>query len=297
MELAQIEAFVMIAQVQGFSRAATMLHLSQPAISRRISLLERELNATLFERVHGGVLLTEAGHTFLPFARQVLAATRDGIEAIQALEQQEQGTIKLALVGTLASTNLTARLLQFREAFPQVRLILRTARSNEVSAMVQSGEVHLGLRYFADPHPEIMSQLVETESLVVVCSTQHRFTEGAPSNPHELASISWVSFPIGEGASGEPFAQVLEQQLRLSGLTDVEIITIDSLTAQKRLIESDFGLGLLPVSSIQEELQLGTLSILDIPALQTRVPVMVLHRKQGYLSRATRSLLDELVNS
>jgi LysR family nitrogen assimilation transcriptional regulator len=49
MEMNQIEAFVMIAQVQGFSRAATMLHLSQPAISRRISLLEGELGVTLFE--------------------------------------------------------------------------------------------------------------------------------------------------------------------------------------------------------------------------------------------------------
>ena len=297
MEMNQIEAFVTIAQVQGFSRAATLLHLSQPAISRRISLLEHELRAILFERVHGGALLTEAGHTFLPFARQVLAAARDGIEAVQTLEQQEQGTIKLALVGTLASTNLTKRLLQFRKAYPQVRLILRTARSNEVSAMVQSGEVHLGLRYFADPHPEIVSQLVEEESLAVVCSAQHSFTEGLPSKPHELVGISWVSFPTGEGSSGEPFAQVLEQQLMVSGLTDVEIITIDSLTAQKRLIEADFGFGLLPVSSIQEELQLGTLSILDISALQATVPVMVLHRKQGYLSRATRSLLDELVNS
>ena len=297
MEMNQIEAFVTIAQVEGFSRAATILHLSQPAISRRISLLERELGVTLFERVHGGALLTEAGRTFLPFARQVLAATRDGLEAIQLLEQQEQGTIKLALVGTLASTNLTTRLLEFRKTYPQVRLILRTARSKEVSALVQSGEVHLGLRYFADPHPGIVSQLVEEEAVVVACSAQHEFTDGLPSQPHELAGLTWVGFPTGESSSSEPFALVLQQQLIISGLTDAEIITIDSLTAQKRLIEADFGIGLLPISSIQEELQLETLSILDIPALQTTVPVMVLHRKQGYLSKATRSLLDELVGS
>ena len=297
MEMNQIEAFVTIAQVEGFSRAATILHLSQPAISRRISLLERELGVTLFERVHGGALLTEAGRTFLPFARQVLAATRDGLEAIQLLEQQEQGTVKLALVGTLASTNLTTRLLEFRKTYPQVRLILRTARSKEVSALVQSGEVHLGLRYFADPHPGIVSQLVEEEAVVVACSPQHEFTDGPPSQSHELAGLAWVGFPTGESSSSEPFALVLQQQLIISGLTDAEIITIDSLTAQKRLIEADFGIGLLPISSIQEELQLGTLSILDILALKTTVPVMVLYRKQGYLSKATRSLLDELVSS
>lgn len=294
MEMNQIEAFVTIAQIQGFSRAATMLHLSQPAISRRISLLERELGITLFERVHGGALLTEAGQVFLPYARQVLAAASDGIEAIKALDQQEQGTIKLAIVGTLASTNLTTRLLQFRKAYPQVRLLLRTARSNEVSEMIQSGEVHLGLRYFADPNPQIVSQLVEEEPLVVACSAQHSFTDGLPSEASQLTGIPWVSFPIGAGAPGS-FARVLEQQLTISGLRDVEFITIDSLTAQKRLIEADFGLGLLPISSIQEELHLGTLQILDIPTLQTTMPVMAAYRQQGYLSKATRSLLEKIV--
>ena len=64
MELSQLEAFVTIAQHQGFSRAAAVLHLSQPAISRRVSLLEDELGVSLFDRVHGGALLTRAGETF-----------------------------------------------------------------------------------------------------------------------------------------------------------------------------------------------------------------------------------------
>jgi DNA-binding transcriptional LysR family regulator len=295
MEMNQIEAFVMIAQVQGFSRAASMLHLSQPAISRRISLLEDELGVTLFERVHGGALLTEAGQTFLPFARQILAGARDGIEAVKAVERQELGSINLALVGTLASTGLTARLLEFRRIYPQVRLKMRTARSNEVSAMVQYGEANLGLRYFAGPHQEIGSRLVDEESLVVVHSTHHNFPQGPPSKPLELSGVPWIGFPTGEGSSGEPFARILTQQLARAGLTTPEIITIDSLTAQKRLIEADFGFGLLPESSVQEELRSGTLSIVKIPELETTVPIMVLYRKQGYLSKAARSLLELLI--
>ena len=295
--MSQIEAFVTIAQVQGFSRAATILHLSQPAISRRINLLERELGVILFERVHEGALLTEAGQTFLPDARRILASAGDGLEAVQALQQRELGTLKLALVGTLANTDLTLQLLEFRKAYPQVQLRLRTARSKEVSAMVESGEVHLGLRYFAEPNLEISSQLVGEEDLVVTCSAHHTFPEGAPSDPAVLVGAPWVSFPTGEGSSGESFAQLLEQQLIAWGLREVEIIAIDSLTAQKRLIEADFGFGLLPLSSIQEELHLGTLQILDLPGLKTKVPVMLLHRRQGYLSKAARSLVEILVNA
>ena len=297
MEMNQIEAFVMIAQVEGFSRAATMLHLSQPAISRRIGLLEEELGVTLFERMHGGALLTEAGRQFLPFARQILATVREGMEAVRATERQARGTIKLALVGTLAGTGLTARLLEFKKAFPQVRLSLRTARSNEVSAMVQSGEVHLGLRYFADPHQEIISEPVGEESLIVVSSAQHVFEHGSPAGPTDLSGLPWVGFPEGQGSSGEPFTRVLFRQLTGAGLSEPEIIGIDSLSAQKRLIEAGFGIGLLPESSVQEELHLGTLARLGIPEIETTVPVVVLYRKKGYLSKAARSLLGQLVHT
>lgn len=103
-----------------------------------------------------------------------------------------------------------------------------------------------------------------------------------------------MTFQIGARSSGEPFAHILAQQLLLHGLDNAEIISIDSLTAQKRLIEADFGIGLLPARSIEEELRLGTLRILPISTFQTTVPVMLIHRRQAYLSRASRSLREML---
>ena len=98
--------------------------------------------------------------------------------------------------------------------------------------------------------------MVDEESLVVVHSTHHNFPQGPPSNPLELSGVPWVGFPTGKGSSGEPFARILTQQLARAGLTTPEIITIDSLTAQKRLIEADLGFGLLPEGSVQEKLEL-----------------------------------------
>ena len=87
MELSEIEAFVAISRAGGFTRAALLLHLSQPAISRRIELLERELGAPLFDRFPGGIRLTQAGESFLPYAQQVLSAMEDGKGAVHALEE------------------------------------------------------------------------------------------------------------------------------------------------------------------------------------------------------------------
>lgn len=294
MEMNQIEAFVTIADAKGFSRAAVLLHLSQPAISRRINLLETELGGPLFERIHSGVVLTAAGETFLPFARRILATVADSVEALQSMQEKAEGTIRLAMVGTLANTNLTHKLLAFRQAYPQTQLQLCTARSSEVSKFVQTGEVHFGLRYFADPNQEIVSRLVEHEALVVVCSASSGVGGDVDDAHGYLRKTPCVSFPLGQGSSGEPFARVLESRLAEAELSNVEILAIDSLTAQKRLIEAGFGWGLLPVSSIQEELRLQTLERIDVPALQTQVPVMMIFRKEGYLSQAAEILLAEI---
>lgn len=294
MELNEIEAFVTIARAAGFTRAATILSISQPAISRRIDLLERELGAPLFERLPTGARLTEAGQAFLPYAKQALASTRDGAAAVRALEEEDHGSITLALVGTLASTRLTAQLQAFREAHPHVRLLLRTARSDEVSELVKLGDALLGLRYFADPQAEICSLPVMREPLHLVSAAHSRLLPGTPTDPSALRDIPWIGFPIDARSSGEPFARLLAQQLLRHGLDNAEMIAIDSLTAQKRLIEADFGIGFLPASSIEEELRLGTMRILPVAAMQTSVPLMLIHRRQAYLSRAARSLREML---
>lgn len=294
MEMIEIEAFVAIAQTGSFSRAADVLHRSQPAVSRRIELLEQEVGTALFERLHGGARLTAAGEAFLPYARQVLAGVRDGLAAIQALERGDAGTVTLALVGTLASTALTARLREFRETHPRVKLMLRTALSSEVSALVEQGDVAFGLRYFPDPSPALVSMAVQDEELVVVCAGHSSLADFSSVEPSALEGWPWVSFPMGSGSSGEPFARVLERQLILAGLEEAEIIAIDSLTAQKRLIEADFGIGLLPLSSVEEELRLGTLHLLTVASLTTTVPIVAIHRRDGYLSPAARRLLAML---
>jgi DNA-binding transcriptional LysR family regulator len=288
-----IRTFVAIARLGGFTRAAAMLHRSQPAISRRIELLEGELGFPLFERIRGGAVLTDAGRAFLPHAEAAMAALRDGYDAVQALRRGESGAVSLALVGTLASTDLTARLREFGRRHPGVRVDLRTATSREVGELVRRGEAMLGLRYFADPSADLICETVGEEALVVVCSAEHRLAGRRSCRPEDLVGERWVAFPTRRG-SEEAFARVLGARLLAAGLAEAEVVPIDSLTAQKRLVEAGFGVALLAESAVGEEVRLGTLRVLDVPALRTAVPVSVVHRRAGYLSPAARTLLSVL---
>src|SRR5262245_23273476 len=211
MELDHVEAFVAIVRRGGFTRAAATLHLSQPAISRRVHLLEHELGAPLFERVRSGVILTDAGHAFLPHAEALLASMHDGTEAVDALRGATRGTVTLAIVGTLASTGLTERLRRFREAHPTIDLRIRTALSAEVSELVRRGDATLGLRYGSDPHPELVAVKIHDEPMVAVCSPRHRLARARRVEMRALSGEKWVAFPSRAGGGRDPYASALAQ--------------------------------------------------------------------------------------
>ena len=293
-EVDQVETFVAIVRGGGFTKAASLLHLSQPAVSRRLDLLERELGAPLFERIRSGVTLTEAGRTFLPHAEGLLACMRDGFDSVRALHQVDRGTITLALVGTLASTTLTGCLQRFRDAHPRVELRLRTALSQEVSVLVRRGDATLGLRYGGDPHPEMLSVGVYDEPMMVVCSPRHRLARRRKVTPSALGPERWVAFPPRNDAFYEPYPWSLQNRLAAWGLSPAEIIPIDSLTAQKRMVEAGFGLALLPESSADEELRGGTLREMRIAGKRVTIPVVLIHRRRAYLSGAAKALMSEL---
>ena len=286
----ELETFVSIARRGGFARAAESLHRSQPAISRRVEMLEQQLGSPLFERVRGGVILTEAGRTLLPYAEAALAGLKDGAEAVRGLARGELGAVSVALVGTLASTRFAGMLRQFAQRHPSVKLELRTANSQEVSDLVRRGEATLGLRYFTDTDPGLVSEQVTEEALVLACAPDHRLAGRRVREPGVLAGERWVAFPPRRRRR-EPFATALEQRLAAAGIEAEEIVRIDSLTAQKRLVEAGFGIALLIESSVQEELRLGSLAIIDAPALRGGVPVTLVRRRNGYLSGAALSLV------
>jgi DNA-binding transcriptional LysR family regulator len=288
MDFDEISAFVTIAQLGGFTRAAERLHRSQPAISRRIGLLEQELGAALLERMRGGASLTEAGRAFLPFAEAVLAAVEDGRRAVRTAASDTPSPVSLALVGTLADSNIVDVLRQFAQRSEAFTLDLRTATSNEVSDLVRRGEVTLGLRYFPDERTELRARVVGIEPLRVICSREHRLV-GKRVGKRQLAGEKWVSFPANRGR--EALGRILERQLIGAGVDEPKITVIDSLTAQKRLVEAGFGIALVPESSVRDELKLGTLAELDIPAIRTGVPVALIHRRNAHLGPAAQALI------
>ncbi len=291
MDIDEIRTFVSIARLGGFTRAAGHLHRSQPAISRRIGLIEQELGVPLLDREHDGARLTSAGQAFLPFAEAVLAAISDGRDAVRETLGDGSGSVSLALVGTLADTHIVDVLREFARRTKSATLDLRTASSQEVSDLVRRGEATIGLRYFADDRVDLSSTVIWEEPMLVVCSKEHRLG-GRRAEAGDLRNERWIGFPASRGR--ESFGHILERRLIASGLDTASITIIDSLTAQKRLAEANFGIALVPESSVRDEISLGVLKEIAAPSIRTSVPVAIVHRRKGYLNSAARTLVSIL---
>jgi DNA-binding transcriptional LysR family regulator len=290
-----VQTFLAIAELGGFTAAARRLHRSQPAISRRLEILEHELGAPLFERLRGRTRLTEAGRAFLPHAEAVLASLRDGRDAVRNLQAGLAGAVSLALVGTLADTHIVDVLRGFATRSGNVRLELRTASSREVTDLVRRGDATLGLRYYTTDRAELVCLNAGSEAMVVVAAPGHRLAGRPVGDTRLLAGERWIGFP--PATLGRDSSQALTHQLIRAGLDQADVTFIDSLTAQKRLAQAGFGLALVPESSVRDELRHGALVRLDIPGMRTTIPISAIHRRNGYLSSAAKALLAAMRGS
>lgn len=273
-----------------FSRAAEILGRSQPAISRRIALLEDELGVPVFERAASGVVLSEAGRTLLPHAERVLAALRDAESAIMARRTDGAGRVAIVAVGTLAGTNLTAILKRFAVDHPRIDLTISTATSAEVSDQVRRGEAMIGLRYLLDIAPDLVSEHIASETMAVVCSAEHPFAGKRLKTLAALRHETWFAFRNAYDQR-ETFADNIFAQFQARGVGEICWTSIDSLNAMKRLVEAGLGVALLPESAIDEERRIGSLATIPVADLKVANPVYAVVRRGGYLSPATLNLL------
>jgi DNA-binding transcriptional LysR family regulator len=288
-----LNTFLAVHRRGGISSAARALHRSQPAISRRIALLERELGVPLFERIAGRTMLSDAGRVMVPYAERAVAAAQDAENAVRALAKPNSGPVALAVVGTLAGGPLSRIMKRFAREHPDVDLTLRTATSAEVSDLVKRGEASIGLRYEHDRSRDLDCELLFAERLRVVCALDHRRAGRRVARLAELRDERWIAFPAAPGRR-EVTATHVFALFQTHGLGDVDWTPVDSLTAQKRLVEAGFGIALLSESNAAEELGHSAIATITVGDLSAHQEVVAVTRRGGFLSAASRSLLDIL---
>jgi len=147
MELRRLRTFVAVAELGTVSKAALRLRITQPALSRQIMDLQQELGFRLFDRVGRGLTLTAEGEQFLGHCRGVLAHVDALGERAEILRRGDTGVLKVAAPPHTIESVLAAFLPRYAERFPNVHVKLTEALGREQTAMLERGEVHIGIRH------------------------------------------------------------------------------------------------------------------------------------------------------
>jgi DNA-binding transcriptional LysR family regulator len=188
MDIDTLRAFVAVADEQSFSRAASRLHLTQPAVSKRISALEQDLDSRLFDRVGRRVTLTESGRKLLPRARALLLEISDIRRQILNLSGAVSGRLSMGTSHHIGLHRLPPALRTFSQAHPRVELDIRFMDSEICCSAVLKGELEVGIVTLPlEPPDELRLQVLWVDPLETVVGKTHPLA-GAPriDMPHLL---------------------------------------------------------------------------------------------------------------
>ncbi|MGO0061863.1 LysR family transcriptional regulator [Brevibacillus fluminis] len=291
MELKDIQTFVTVAQLGTMSAASKHLFVTQPAVSVRIQRIEKEIGCHIFERVGQKVKLTPSGQVFYSRCLLLLSDLHEAIREAKVANNQP-GSFTIGMAEAMSSKYFAKRIREFTTLNPAIVLNLRISPNEQISSLIENGLIDVGFRYFMDHHTPNVEQIkVASEQFVVVSSFHSKLVPDSCSIHDISGSMNWVTFPAGS-QSDETVSKLLDSLLLIHNISKGASIEAESLTAQKRLVESDLGLGFLPKSFIEEELELRSLRIIDIPGLSVKVPIFAIYRLSSSVIETIERFVD-----
>ena len=285
MDIASLHAFVTIADSGSFSLAADRLHLTQPAVSKRVATLETELNVRLFDRLGRAVRLTEAGTVLLPRARRILAEVDDSRRALRNLSGSVVGPLILATSHHIGLHRLPPVLRAFTTQYPRVRLDMRFMDSEIACAAVLRGEVELAIVTLPPKvEPPLESLRLWHDPLAVVAARTHPLAQLATVAPRQLAEHSAIL------PSEATFTRrILEDELARPGVEIPVAFATNYLETIKMMVAVGLGWSVLPRTMLD-----GELMELPIVGLRLERTLGVVRHTGHTLSNAARALLTIL---
>lgn len=285
MQLSAIEAFVAVCEHGSVRAAASALHLTQPAVSKRLATLEDQLGHALFDRVGRGIAPTEAGRAFLPHARRMLAEFEDGHRALDSLSERVAGRLGLALSHHVGLHRMPPVLRRYVRRYPDVALDVAFLGSEAACQAVARG--HLELAVITLPQPpraDLVQHEVWPDPMRVFVAPDHPLAAEPAPEPRHLGV-----YPALLPETDTTTYALVADALAAHGVTFRMQLASNYLETLKMLAAVGLGWSALPASMQDRELQ-----ALDIPGLSLQRSLGAVYHPRRRLSNAARAMLAEL---
>ena len=286
MDLAELQVFLAVATERSFSRAATRLHRTQPAVSQAIKRLEEELDERLFDRSSKDGRLTEAGEILLDYAQRLTRLKDEAEGAVRELQDLRRGRV---LIGANegAVHVLLPVIEHFRRAHPHAQVEVRRVPARQMAREVLSRSLDFGVLTFPPRERGLQTLVLGADELVMLISPAHPLADRPRITMEEFGRQTVIAHNEASPAR-ERVLRLYEQRH-----TSINIqIGLPSLDGIKRAVEMGLGVALLPQRCARTEIARGQLAAVKVPQLRLPRQVRLVYRRSGEMSHAATAFLD-----
>ncbi|KAA2211208.1 LysR family transcriptional regulator [Teichococcus oryzae] len=240
-DLDQLRTFVAVAEAQSLTRATDTLHLSLPAVSRRLSALEEELGVALLTRSTRRVALTQTGREFLPRARRLLDELEESLLGIRETAARRRGLVTIACIPTAAYYFLPATLANFARRFPHIRVRVIDLSADGVIDAVATGGAEFGIGMEGAAHPEVEFRLLRHDPFVLACRRDHPLAKKRGLKWADLHNETLVGVSRRSGNR-----LILDRALLPRGIQPSWRYETEHLSTSLGLVEAGLGVAVVP---------------------------------------------------
>jgi DNA-binding transcriptional LysR family regulator len=288
LNLNQLETLITISKTMSFRKAGEVLNLTQPAVSAQIKSLEDEFSTVLVDR-NQPVTLTDAGVLFLEQAEKILSIIDELKLKLSDINATPQGHIRLGTTTSIAIQILPRVLSYFKNQYPLIQTTIHSMPSSQIMTSVENGTVDIGIAYLFEKTPSLVTSVLYYDTFELVVSPNHPLAKHKILPLSALKDVSFIM--LSPDTAGRRFVDAVFEK---HGIIPNIVMELSSSEEVKRMVELNMGAAVISKMSIQGELRMGTLKMIQVSELEISHPVGVITKTGRYLNSAMKQFLSDL---
>ncbi|MCD7035182.1 LysR family transcriptional regulator [Metabacillus sp. GX 13764] len=291
MELRQLRYFLTVAKHKNFTKAAGLLHVSQPALSKMIRSLEEELGEKLIERTNKITELTDAGKVVYEYAANILSLTEDLIHSLEDLTDLRRGGISIGIPPIIGSLFFPRVLAAFHKKHPNIKVDIKEYGAKKVAESILEGEIEIGVAVIQMISEEDFETYpIVEEDMVILVNDQHRLAKKASAALHELKNEEFIFY-------NEDFAlfELVRQHCISEGGFEPNILFQSSQwDFMSEMVAAGMGITILP-QSICNRVQNTSVVQVKLTETDLKWKLAIIAASGKYLSHASKAFIHFLM--
>lgn len=293
--LQQLRIFKAVATEKNFTKAAELLYLSQPSLSKQIKKLEKNLDILLLDRENNTLSLTESGKVFLQYSERILALCEESCRALIDLKNGERGQLRVGASQTIGTYLMPQLLALFAQNYPQIdlkvqvnstRFIAKNILNREIDIAVVGGEIPIQLKKNL-----LIEDFVEDEFSLII-SKLHPFATKKNITKNDLYKLNFIT--LNSNSTIRKFIDniLIQNQIETNQLKI--IMQLNSIEGIKTAVSLGLGAAFVSSAAIKKEIELQTIEIIKIDNIRITRRLSIISNSDSYKSKAFQFFYNEL---